>query len=199
MLTTKPLRAALWAALLSASPSLFAADVANGSKMAQALFDYLVAPRTDIGADTVAQERWLAPDLRSELGQTVELVTKARQLPEMDGPDPAVPDNTLFLSSWDLPTKCEVSREDGADHKVVLMLCRWGPKTDYPGASRRYSVRLKREGNAYLVTDILAHPSKYASQETLLTRELRNLRAEARDWLTRRYKQNSSESHDRRR
>lgn len=147
----------------------------------QQFFDYLLTPRANIVTDVAAQETWLAPSLRTLLVDAAAAVAAARALPEVDGPDPAVPDNGSFLDSWDFPTSCRAARAVPAgDRAQVAVLCRWGKATQYPGATRQASVALVKDGGAWRIADVRLQKSRYA-EETDLVQMLESLRQEAQD------------------
>lgn len=128
----------------------------EAERNAQALFDFLLTPRTDIGANRSAQESWLAPGLREMLDDARTRVQSARRsgMVEM-GPDPHEPRNSTFLNAWDSPTACEVTGSKAyKDDYLVFVFCGWGKRTNYPGLSGRYALTMKLHSGRWLVDDI---------------------------------------------
>lgn len=147
--------------------------------VAQDFFNYLLVPTTDIAEDDAAQRRWLTTNLRKSLIETARAVDAARRLPEVDGPDPARPDNHTFLDSWDAPTTCLTTNAQATNTMAQIgMLCRWGRETNYPDASRNVTVKLLRQDGNWRIADIHMHQSNYG-REFSLENELLVLQAEA--------------------
>lgn len=145
----------------------------------QGFIDYLLKPKTDIASDTSAQIKWLTTNLRKLLVDTTKAVTEARKLPDVEGPDPMVPDNGTFLASWDYPTTCLALKPSKTSQQTrVKAVCNWGPNTDYPGTTRNATFYLERESGAWRIFDIQFHKSKYADENNLI-RDLESLKAEA--------------------
>ncbi len=143
----------------------------------QHFFDYLLEPKTDIGTDTHAQEVWLSINLRKSLKDSTSAVTAARELPEVDGPDPAIPDNSLFLDSWDFPSTCRAFQAGVEKLKArVEVVCQWGAMTNYPGTSRKATVSLSNERGSWRISEIVTHKSKYAPVESSLLQKLKMLK-----------------------
>jgi len=154
-------------------------DERSEELVVQDFFNYLLMQKTDIANDTSAQNRWLTAKLRTLLADSARAVTEARKLPEVEGPDPAVPDNGTFLASWDYPTICLVLKPSKASQQArVAVDCSWGPKTQYPGTTRKATVLLEREAGAWRISDIQFHKSQYADENDLVS-DLESLKAEA--------------------
>ncbi len=141
-------------------------------------FAYLLRPKTDILHDKDAQQRWLSETLRKSLNSAAQAVAKARKLPGVDGPDPAMPDNGTFLDSWDLLTQCAV--REGKTQELpmpgvkkqgvftrVSVFCRWGEKTNYPGLTRAGTVILVPQAGSWRIKDIVWETNEYADAESV--------------------------------
>ena len=187
----KPVLFALTAlSSLLAWPSWAAAPAPQAIATVQSFADYLTQPRTNIGAKTPAdlraQEQWLAPALIAKLRQAVTAVEQARKLPEVEGPDPRVPDNGSVLDSWELPSHCAArpAAQKTNRKNTVQLLCSWGPKTNYAGLKRRYTLQLIQVDGDYKVLDIVGHKNAYAPESAPLSQRLQALVDEAAE-LTR--------------
>lgn len=144
--------------------------------IAQAFFDYLLNATTDIGTDAAAQDKWLAEPLKAQVNLAVRAVEKARKSPGVDGPYPRIPGNRKFLDAWDPPSQCAVlggARKNNRDR--VEMLCSWGPKTEYAGTTRRYTLVFAREGGADKVLDVVPHDNEYTPDSQPLSQALKDL------------------------
>ncbi len=151
----------------------------------QDFFDYLLMPKSDIASDTSAQNRWLTTNLRKLLVDSARAVTEARKLPEVEGPDPMVPDNGTFLASWDYPTTCQTLKPSRTTRQTrVKVVCHWGPNTEYPGTTRNATVSLEREIGIWRISDIQFHKSEYADENNLIG-DLESLKAEAEALINR--------------
>jgi hypothetical protein len=136
--------------------------------VARELYAYLLEPRRDIGQDAQAQSRWLTASLRELLRAADKAAKAALKCPDA-GPDYRPPDNGLFLDAWDAPTGCDVDYTRAeAFHARVGMLCKWGPRTNYPGEQRRMTVMLELERGAWRIADIRSHASKFSRENTLV-------------------------------
>ena len=152
----------------------------EAERNAQALFDFLLTPRTDIGADRSAQESWLTPELRALLDAARTQVQLARRSGTVEmGPDPHEPRNSTFLSAWDSPTACEVTSSKAYKNDyLVFVFCGWGKRTNYPGLSGRYALTMKLHSGNWLVDDIRF--SIDDQHESTLTGEIRETIASAK-------------------
>jgi hypothetical protein len=140
----------------------------SAETVAQDFFNYLLKPTTNIAVDVAAQQQWLALNLQKLLIETSAAVTAARRLPEVDGPDPAIPDNHTFLDSWDAPTTCRTASNQATTTMVQInMVCRWGTETNYPGSSRNATVLLAKQDSTWHITDIQMHKSEYGREFSL--------------------------------
>ncbi len=173
--------------LCIAATSALSAPIREQSEesVVQDFFDYLLMPKSDIANDASAQGKWLSTNLRKLLVDSTRAVTEARKLPDVEGPDPTVPDNGTFLASWDFPTTCQASKPSRAKEQTsVTVVCHWGPKTQYPGTTRSATVSLEREIGVWRISDIQFHKSKYADENNL-RQDLQSLKDEAEALLKR--------------
>jgi len=138
-------------------------------------FKYLLSAKHDIMKDFAAQNRWLTKAVRQTVATTDAAATKAAKAhpnEEIDGVD-----NGTFLAAWDPPTSFKITKvesKDGATTARVDLLYTWGPKTEYPGETRKMTVLLTMEDGAWKVSDIQSHKSKFNDESTLLG-DLRHL------------------------
>ncbi len=173
------------AACLCGTRAAMAAEPSAAS-VVQDFFNYLLKRKTDIGSDMSAQQKWLTPELVRLLNDATHAVTTARRLPQVDGPDPAVPDNHLFLDSWDPPSTCRAPQAPApvAAQATVRVVCRWGAATNYPGATRNLTVSIKQDRDTWRIDDIEFHKSRYAD-EVRLVHALDSLKADAQALIAR--------------
>ena len=142
------------------------------------VYAYLLEPKRDIGQDARAQNRWLTASLRDLLRAADRAAKSALKCPGA-GPDQRPPDNGIFLDAWDPPTSCSVAGPTGsAAAPRVPVLCRWGPKTNYPGEQRRMTAVLQQEGGVWRIADIESHAGKFSKENTLV-RSLQSLKKES--------------------
>ena len=162
------LRVMLAAALVCAATEA-AAQAADPAATVDGLYAYLLTPKTNIATDLDAQGRWLAPALSAQLRKSVATITAARKLPQVDGPDPKVPDNETMVDAWNLPTTCKAGKTtQKAGHASVVVRCDWGPATDYPGQVGKQTVTLTLVQFVWHVSDIRYHaPGKQYEGATL--------------------------------
>jgi len=136
-------------------------------------FTYLLSAKHDIAKDTAAQVRWLTKDVRHAMAVADAAATKAARA----HPDEEIdaPDNGTFLAAWDPPTSFKITEAKikPATARVDLLYT-WGPKTNYPGEKRKMTVLLTLEDNAWRISDIQSHASKFNQDSTLL-KDLRDL------------------------
>lgn len=161
------------------------ASEATAESVVQAFLQYLLRPKTNIALDAPAQKRWLTAALRRQMAETTAAVKAGRKSPEADGPDPALPDNGVFLDSWDYPSACRVTPAPAGRSQVQIeVVCEWGLRTNYPGATRTASVSLVREEGAWRVADIVWHKNKYAA-EMDVAKELDALKSQGEEFARR--------------
>jgi hypothetical protein len=173
--------------LIIATTTAFSSPINEQSEelVVQNFFDYLLMPKSDIASDISAQSRWLTTNLRKLLVDSTRAVTEARKLPEVEGPDPMVPNNGTFLASWDYPTTCQTLKPSRTTQQTrVKVVCHWGPNTEYPGTTRNATVSLEREIGVWRISNIQFHKSKYANENDLI-RDLESLKAEAEALINR--------------
>jgi hypothetical protein len=152
----------------------------EAEKNAAALFDFLLTPRTDIGANKSAQDLWLTPHLKRLIAATRFRVQVARRAGKEEmGPDPSEPRNDTFLHAWDSPTACVVtSSKPYRDDYLVFVYCGWGERTNYPGTNGHYSLTMQKISGKWLVSDIRFSVNNEGV--STLTKELRNTISQAR-------------------
>jgi len=136
-------------------------------------FTYLLSSKHHIMQDSAAQNRWLSKDVRHALAAADAAATKAAKAHPNEQID--APDNGTFLASWDSPTSFKVTEAKATPPTArVELLFTWGPKTNYPGETRKMTVQLTQEDGVWRVSDIHSHKAKFNDDSTLLG-DLRNL------------------------
>ncbi len=181
------LRVMLAAALACAATGA-AAQAADPAQTVDSLYAYLLTPNTNIATDLDAQGRWLAPALSAQLRKSVATITAARKLPQVDGPDPKVPDNETMVDAWNLPTACKAGKTiKKAGHASVTVRCDWGPATDYPGQVGKQTVSLVLEQYVWHVSDIRYHSPGKPYQGATLRQKLTNRTRQAHALLRQTY------------
>lgn len=130
-------------------------------------FTYLLSPEHHIIKDSAAQNRWLTKDVRLELAKADAAASKAAKAHPNEQID--APDNGTFLAAWDTPTSFKVTGAKATPPTAhVDLLFTWGPKTNYPGETRKMTVQLTQEDGAWQVSDIHSHKAKFNQDSTLL-------------------------------
>ncbi len=136
-------------------------------------FTYLLSRKHDITKDSAAQNRWLTKDVRHSLATAEAASSKAAKAHPNEQVDS--PDNGTFLAAWDTPTSFKITATKVKDATATVdLLFTWGPKTEYPGETRKMTVLLAQEDGAWRVTDIHSHAAKFNKASTLLG-DLRDL------------------------
>jgi hypothetical protein len=158
---------------LCAVTAASAATPATSEATVSEFFTYLLSPKHHIVTDSKAQSRWLSNDVRAALAKADAASSKAAKAHPNEQVDE--PDNGTFLSAWDPPTSFKVTDAKTTSPTArVELLFTWGPKTQYPGESRKMTVNLLLEDGAWKISDIHSHKAKFNSDSTLLG-DLRNL------------------------
>ncbi|MEP6670819.1 MAG: hypothetical protein ABJF10_16800 [Chthoniobacter sp.] len=130
-------------------------------------FTYLLSSKHDITKDSAAQTRWLTKDVRQVLAAAVAGANKAGKAHPGEQIDS--PDNGTFLAAWDPPTTFKVTEVKSTPPTAhVDLLYKWGPKTNYPGETRKMTALLTLEDGAWHISDIQSHKSKFNPNSTLL-------------------------------
>lgn len=130
-------------------------------------FTYLLSKKHAIVKDSAAQNRWLTKDVRHTLATAEGASNKAAKA----HPDEQVdsPDNGTFLAAWDPPTSFKITGAKAKDATATVdLLFTWGPKTQYPGETRKMTVLLAQEDGGWKVSDIQSHAAKFNQASTLL-------------------------------
>ena len=130
-------------------------------------FTYLLSHKHDIVKDSVAQNRWLTKDVRHALAMAEGSASKAAKA----HPDEQIdsPDNGTFLAAWNPPTTFKITGTKAKDATATVdLLFTWGPKTEYPGETRKMTVLLAQEDGGWKVSDIQSHAAKFNQASTLL-------------------------------
>jgi hypothetical protein len=136
-------------------------------------FTYLLSHKHDIVKDSAAQTRWLTKDVRRSLATAETAANKAAKAHPNEQIDS--PDNGTFLAAWDPPTSFKITGTKAKEATATVdLLFTWGPKTQYPGETRKMTVLLAQEDGAWRVSDIQSHAAKFNQASTLLG-DLRNL------------------------
>ncbi len=130
-------------------------------------FTYLLSRKHDIMKDSAAQNRWLTQDVRHALAAAETAASKAAKAhpdEQVDGPD-----NGTFLAAWNPPTTFKITGTKAKDATATVdLLFTWGPKTEYPGETRKMTVLLAQEDGGWKVSDIQSHAAKFNKASTLL-------------------------------
>lgn len=130
-------------------------------------FTYLLSRKHDIIKDSAAQNRWLTKDVRHALSTAEAAANKAAKAHPNEQVDS--PDNGTFLAAWDPPTSFKITGTNTKEATATVeLLFTWGPKTEYPGETRKMTVLLAQEGGAWRVSDIHSHAAKFNQASTLL-------------------------------
>lgn len=130
-------------------------------------FTYLLAHKHDIVKDSAAQNRWLTKEVRHALATAEAASSKAAKAHPGEQIDS--PDNGTFLAAWDAPTSFKVTGTKAKETTATVdLLFTWGPKTQYPGETRKMTVLLAQEDGGWKVSDIQSHAAKFNPASTLL-------------------------------
>lgn len=136
-------------------------------------FTYLLSRKHDIVKDSAAQNRWLTQEVRHALATAESAASKAAKAHPGEQIDS--PDNGTFLAAWDPPTSFKIIGTKAKDATATVdLLFTWGPKTEYPGETRKMTVLLAQEDGGWKVSDIQSHAAKFNKASTLLG-DLRDL------------------------
>jgi len=128
---------------------------------------YLLSRKHDIARDTAAQSRWLTKDVRHALAAAETASSKAAKA-HLDEQVNS-PDNGTFLAAWNPPSSFKITGSKAKDTTATVeLLFTWGPKTEYPGETRKMTVLLTQEEGAWRVSDIHSHAAKFNQASTLL-------------------------------
>lgn len=163
------MKTAVWSLLLSIFTVAMAtaAPAPTPEATANDFFTYLLSAKHHIEKDVAAQKRWLTENVRRELMTADAAAAKAAKThpnEEIDGPN-----NGTFIAAWDPPTSFKITGTKTKDAKAsVDLLFTWGPKTQYPGETRKMTVLLALEDGAWRVSDIESHAAKFNQASTLL-------------------------------
>jgi hypothetical protein len=144
-----------------------AATPATPDAVVNDFFKYLLSPKHDIMKDSGAQNRWLTKDLRHTVASSDAAATKAAKAHPNEQIDGVT--NGTFLATWDPPTNFKIADTKATPPTArVDLLYTWGPKSQYPGETRKMTVLLTQEDGAWKVSDIQSHKSKFNPESTLL-------------------------------
>lgn len=130
-------------------------------------FTYLLSRKHEIVKDSSAQTRWLTKDVRHALVTAESAASKAAKAHPNEQVDS--PDNGTFLAAWDPPSSFKITGTKVKDATATVdLLFTWGPKTEYPGETRKMTVLLAQEDGGWKVSDIQSHAAKFNKASTLL-------------------------------
>ena len=140
--------------------------------------DYLLAPKTDIATDRVAQDRWLSARLKALLGKASASAGKLAKARPNDRID--LPGNGTFLMAWDRFTTYKIkSASQAAAGTEVLVECSWGPGTNYPNTSKDMIFTVAAENGALRINEVESLPSPWGyDKRTSVSRLLGELAAQ---------------------